>query len=196
MGDADHDHNQNQNQNQDHNHEREQAHEPESGHEQAHEHGSNHDQEPDHDDHDHEVHSTPEDDRTHVLVPLDATALLERVLSYAFDHHPNAQITVLHVATVPTDAPLEFSGGPSAWHDNSDAVFERANALAADYNRSIDTDVTFGQPARAILEYEQDEAVDAIVLGSHGRSRVEKLLLGSVANTVSRRASVPVTIVR
>ncbi|ELY92364.1 UspA domain-containing protein [Natrialba hulunbeirensis JCM 10989] len=179
-------------------------HDTDTGHNHNNDHdtdtGHNHNN--DHNDHDHNHHSTnnhdtsPEPDRDHILVPLDATPLLEDTLSYAFDHHPNARLTVLHVATVPTDAPLEFSGEQSAWHDNSEAVFERAAALAAERDRSIETTVTFGQPARAILEYERDEAVDGIVLGSHGRSRVEKLLLGSVANTVSRRASVPVTIVR
>lgn len=133
----------------------------------------------------------------HVLVPLDSTPLLETVLSYALEHHPEAEITVLHVATAPEDAPLEFTPeGVEEWRNDSDSVFDRATEVAAEYDRTIETAVVFGHPAQAILQYEREEDVDAIVLGSHGRHGLERLLLGSVANTVTRRASVPVTVVR
>jgi nucleotide-binding universal stress UspA family protein len=53
-----------------------------------------------------------------------------------------------------------------------------------------------GRPSRAIVEYAEEHDIDHIVMGSHGRSGVTRILLGSVAETVVRRSPVPVTIVR
>jgi nucleotide-binding universal stress UspA family protein len=54
----------------------------------------------------------------------------------------------------------------------------------------------FGDPARTIVDYVDDEAVDLVVMGSHGRSLVSRALIGDTAYTVVRRASAPVTLVR
>ncbi|MDJ1431766.1 universal stress protein [Halostagnicola sp. A-GB9-2] len=134
----------------------------------------------------------------HVLVPIDETSLLEDVVAYALERYPEAEVTVLHVLTVAEDAPLGLESAPAAeeWRDTPLDLFERAEEVASDYGREIETITLFGQTARTILEYEQEAGVDAIVLGSHGRHGLERLLIGSVAETIAQRASVPVTIVR
>jgi nucleotide-binding universal stress UspA family protein len=53
-----------------------------------------------------------------------------------------------------------------------------------------------GKPARAIVEYADDHDIDQIVMGSHGRSGVTRILLGSVAESVVRDSTVPVTVAR
>jgi nucleotide-binding universal stress UspA family protein len=60
----------------------------------------------------------------------------------------------------------------------------------------VTTDVVFGSPARAIVEYAQENAVNLIVMGTHGRGAVAHLLLGSVAERVVRTAECPVLTVR
>jgi nucleotide-binding universal stress UspA family protein len=54
--------------------------------------------------------------------------------------------------------------------------------------------VEVGIPAEKIVEY-AEENVDAIVMGTHGRSGVRRVLLGSVTDNVVRTASVPVVTV-
>lgn len=76
------------------------------------------------------------------------------------------------------------------------ALFDAARQRAADRGREIETELLTGQPAAAVCEYAAERAVDRIVVGSHGRSGVARLLLGSVAERIARRAPVPVTIVR
>jgi K+-sensing histidine kinase KdpD len=51
-------------------------------------------------------------------------------------------------------------------------------------------------PANAILEYAAEHGIDFIVMGTHGRSMVAHLLLGSVTETVVRSAPCPVLTVR
>ena len=58
------------------------------------------------------------------------------------------------------------------------------------------TDVLTGPVAGTIVEYAQAHAVDLIVMGTHGRSGMAHLLLGSVAEKVVRTAPCPVLTVR
>ncbi len=52
------------------------------------------------------------------------------------------------------------------------------------------------QPAAAIVRFAREQAVDEIVMGSHGRGAVATLLLGSVAREVVRLADIPVTLIK
>lgn len=53
-----------------------------------------------------------------------------------------------------------------------------------------------GVPANVICELGEDEAVDLIIVGSHGKGSVQRALLGSVSQAVVRHATVPVLVVR
>jgi nucleotide-binding universal stress UspA family protein len=53
-----------------------------------------------------------------------------------------------------------------------------------------------GEPGPAIVEAAESEGADMVVVGSHGRGRVGRLVLGSVSDHVVRNASCPVLIVR
>ena len=80
------------------------------------------------------------------------------------------------------------------------SVLADAADLAEEYGANVRTTtiVEWGpnRPADAILTYIDDNDVDHVIMGSHGRSGVSRLLLGSVAETVARRSPAPVTVVR
>jgi len=67
----------------------------------------------------------------------------------------------------------------------------RVRGLEAD-----DKVLLMGSPAQALLQYAKTHAIDMIVLGTHGRSSVARLMLGSVTETVVHNAEVPVLTVR
>ena len=137
----------------------------------------------------------------HVLVPIDDSPLAERALDFAMAAHPEADLTVLHVVDY-----VEESYGAELLlgaEELRERARERARALAddaleraADHRGTTTTVTEFGKPATVISEYAGEHAVDLIVIGSHGRSPLSRVLLGDVADTVVRRAPVPVTIVR
>src|SRR5215475_5651686 len=56
--------------------------------------------------------------------------------------------------------------------------------------------VTVGKPAEEILQVAHDEAIDLIVMGTHGRTGLRHVLLGSIAETVVRTAPCPVFTVK
>ncbi len=52
--------------------------------------------------------------------------------------------------------------------------------------------ILIGDPAHEIIQYAQDEEIDLIIMGSHGRKGLEKALFGSVAEKVVKNSPVPV----
>jgi nucleotide-binding universal stress UspA family protein len=135
-----------------------------------------------------------------ILVPMDDSEMARQALEYALENHPDAEITVLHVA-----------GGPSPWgavatsialeddiqeaaEERAEAVFADARELAAEYDVDITTEVRLGDPTRAILNRTED--FDAVVIGSHGGSLSDRLIVGNVAQKVFRRSPIPVIVAR
>ncbi|ELY59493.1 UspA domain-containing protein [Natronococcus amylolyticus DSM 10524] len=138
-----------------------------------------------------------------ILVPMDDSDQAGHALAYALENFPDADVSVLHVVGVPSmmmgDAvslTLEDDLDEAA-AGRAEPVFERAREIAAERDRAIDTVVGVGHPARNILD--RAEEYDTIVVGSHGADRgraSRRFLVGNVAETVSKRSPVPVTIVR
>lgn len=62
-------------------------------------------------------------------------------------------------------------------------------AVGDETNLDVKADIRTGIPADVLLEAIEELGVDLIVVGSHGRQGVERLLLGSVAEKISRKAT-------
>ncbi|MCL7417376.1 MAG: universal stress protein [Halalkalicoccus sp.] len=135
-----------------------------------------------------------------VLVAMDDSEMAERALEFAFEAHPDSEITVLSVVGVPSWFMGEAVGLslsedlPEAAEEHAQRVLDRAREIAAEHDRGIDTAVALGSPSRAIVE--RAEGFDVVVVGSHGRDLSSRLLIGNTAETVVRRSPVPVTVVR
>lgn len=137
---------------------------------------------------------------TNILVPIDFSPCAERALDYACElaaklgakvHVINALGTTLPELSVAlTDQMLA-----SLRHSNAavlDKLVEPRRSLAAFGElRVVDDD-----PRDAILAAAAAVHADLIVIGTHGRRGVSRLVLGSVAEDVMRRAPCPVLAVR
>jgi len=80
-----------------------------------------------------------------------------------------------------------------------EAAQANLNAAAADLRASgipVETMIQAGQPAETILDVARSDDVDMIAMTTHGRSGIQRFLLGSVADRVVRHAHVPVLLVR
>jgi len=142
----------------------------------------------------------------HILVPIDGSEPAWNALDHAAEQYAGERITVLHVVDPVEDVYLGLEGG---YYDAEvgDRAAEHGEELCEEarerFGESGDLDATdfrtaveAGNPARTIVDYAEEHGVDHIVMGSHGRTGVARVLLGSVAETVVRRAPIPVTVVR
>lgn len=140
---------------------------------------------------------------SHVLVPVDGSPLSTTALDTALETFPDATVTVLYVIDpIESVYAVESGGLPVAndWYEQAEAraesIFEAVGANVEAAGREVDTATEIGRPAHEILRYADDHGADHVVMGSHGRRGLDRLLLGSVAETVLRRSTVPVTVVR
>lgn len=137
------------------------------------------------------------------LVPFDGSPLSKRALKRALDQHPDGPIVALFILDpLMVVYEAEAGGLPAATEIEerltalADEVCGEAETIAAESGSHIKTATAMGQPAREILRYVAAHDVDHVVMGSHGRRGLSRLVLGSVAERVVREAPVPVTIVR
>lgn len=140
-----------------------------------------------------------------VLVAVDGSEEAVNALRFAVDEWPDAAITLLHVinpAESATGAEGGFPGAVDQWYDSANQRGERILSKAADaVDVEVDTRLEIGRPTATILDVAADEddetePFDHIVLASQGRTGLSRVVLGSVAEGVVRRATVPVTVVR
>jgi nucleotide-binding universal stress UspA family protein len=137
---------------------------------------------------------------TRILVAIDFSDVADAALEYGrtLAEHFHADLHLLHVAgdllaANPALAYIPDLSGAQREAEQSarNQLFERAaaaKAVAAVHHRVV----TSNTPAEAIVTYAQTAAIDLIVIGTHGRSGMSRLLMGSVAERVVRTAPCPV----
>ena len=137
-----------------------------------------------------------------ILVPFDGSPKSVDALDLVFDHFPDAAVTALYVIEVP-DGRWAQAVGPELQvpvtdrhREYAEELFESARNRADAHGRELDTAVVTGEPDHRIVERAEAESVDLIVIGSHGREGISRILLGSVAEKVVRRSPVSVLVVR
>ena len=80
--------------------------------------------------------------------------------------------------------------------DHGDEILSELKEYGKEFGLDVRTIKREGIPADEIVSVAEEEDADLIVIGSFGRSALEKLLLGSVAEKVIRHAPCPVLVVR
>ncbi|WP_440769618.1 universal stress protein [Natronorubrum sp. DTA28] len=135
-----------------------------------------------------------------ILVPYDGSPPAKKALEYAFEKFTDPDVTALYVVPVPDgyrEAFVETDDRvPIADEEGGRTILEEAADIATERGRELTTELDTGEPNHVIVERAENEEYDTIVIGSHGRAGVSRLLLGSVAENVVRRATVPVVVVR
>lgn len=138
-----------------------------------------------------------------VLIAVDTSGFAEDLIQavVANIRHENAEVLVLHVLQpVDTVPPPEMSQGYAPELEGEKqparALVER---IADELHKSgfaAQTAVRIGDVAKTILDNAAEWRADLIAVGSHGQRSIHDFLLGSVAESVARRARCSVIIVR
>jgi nucleotide-binding universal stress UspA family protein len=136
-----------------------------------------------------------------VLVPLDETVEAEGVVDLVADlaKGGGASVRLLHVAPVPDN--VVSDGKIVAYADQEGA---RLESEGMDYLRAIEARlgvpaecvVRFGEPVREILTEADAFGADLVVMSTKAASGLSRVVLGSVAELVLRKAAAPVMLYR
>lgn len=128
-----------------------------------------------------------------ILVPTDFSPAAGEALRIAREGFTDAEICLLHVLepkrlASALSSPVHSSDETKAL---SGKLLERLNVLSQAGEESL---VEIGSPAETILNRAATWQADLIVMGTHGRTGLAHLLMGSVAENVVRKAALPVLI--
>jgi len=137
-----------------------------------------------------------------ILVPLDGSARAERALPVAarIARSTNGSLVFYRAVPIPSTYGAMYAGVSL-----SQTIIDDDTAAAKTYLEElkqvellrgipVECAVEVGVPAGLILEQAEGQKVDLIVLCSHGRTGLGRWVLGSVAEHISRQASVPVLV--
>jgi nucleotide-binding universal stress UspA family protein len=139
-----------------------------------------------------------------ILYPTDFSEVSKKAISYIkqLKEAGTQEIVVLHVLNEKgIEAMALYASG------SFDELLQRVEKEAADEMKEIEAvlkesgfkvklRIEIGIPLTDILKVEEEEGVSVIVIGSHGKSNVKEMLLGSVSEKVIRKSKNPVLVIK
>ncbi len=141
-----------------------------------------------------------------VLVAIDGSESSLRAMAMAAEMAKvfDAKLVAISVASLPEYTLMEYSGASSAAtermrkaaEDQARAALERAQGVAKRHGVEAETLMDFGPVKESLLYAVSKCHPDVLVVGSRGLSRLKKLLLGSVSETMIRYADCPVFVMK
>jgi len=133
-----------------------------------------------------------------ILVPTDFSTASDAALpaAEALAKQSHASLLILHVE----EPPMAYGAG-ELYYGLPEPGSERILKMLEDVRPSDPTvaythRLTMGDPAGEIVRIAGEEGAEMIVLGTHGRTGMTRMLMGSVAEAVVRRAPCPVLVYR
>lgn len=140
-----------------------------------------------------------------ILVPLDGSLRAEQAIPVAARIASASRSSILLVRVI--DLFLDFSwpmagvsvdlaGALEVARASANAYLEEMAEVDAVRGLNVTTKAIEGKPADALLSVAQDMKADLIVMSSHGHTGLKRWVLGSVAQVIERRSSIPVLILR
>lgn len=137
-----------------------------------------------------------------ILVALDGSEVSQRALVKAADEARlwNARLHAIYVvetglfSSLPLDNTVEIMF--RVLEKEGEAVLERAKKYCSENGTTITTHIKQGHAGSEIVALAMQENADLIVVGSHGKSNTDRLLIGSVSTFVVTHSTVSTMVVR
>jgi nucleotide-binding universal stress UspA family protein len=132
-----------------------------------------------------------------ILFPTDFSHTGDAALEYATSLAENwgAKLFIVHVE----EHPLAYGGGEMYYgvlEPDTEALRKMLEAVVPKGKVAYEHHLLMGEPAQAVVDFAREKDVDLIVLGTHGRSGLTRLVMGSVAEAIVRSAHCPVLTVK
>lgn len=129
-----------------------------------------------------------------IVFPTDFSTSSDAALEHAagLARDMGGRLLIVHVE----EPPLAYGGGemyygvPEPDHGAVEKMLAKVKPHTADVG--YEHHLLIGSPADEIVRFADEQSADLIVMGTHGRSGLRRMLMGSVAEAVVRRANCPV----
>ncbi len=137
-----------------------------------------------------------------ILCPTDYSATSDNAVRYAveFARKVGAHVRFLHILSAGTPPEITVNvSEPAAEQQEDDFLPDSfSSLLMAEKKKGLDADfrILKGEAATVIAEQASSWGADLIIMGSHGRSGLHRLMMGSVAEEVFRSSDIPVLLVK
>jgi nucleotide-binding universal stress UspA family protein len=139
-----------------------------------------------------------------ILYPTDFSDVSKKALEFVkgLKEAGSEEVVVLHVvdtrhfAGADIGSAVDMAMLEEAMEEKAHTEIDAVADELTDYGFFVKARVEHGIPIREILRVEGEEDASLIVIGSHGKSNVKEMLLGSVSETVIRKAKKPVIVVK
>jgi nucleotide-binding universal stress UspA family protein len=137
-----------------------------------------------------------------ILVAIDGSAVSERAfyaaveqaVAWKADLHAVYVVETGLFSDIPADNKLEVMY--SLLEQEGNGALDRVKEIARKKNVSLTTHFEQGHAGDAIIKMAESVKADLVIMGSHGKSNVDRLLLGSVSSFVVEHSPVSVLVVR
>ena len=139
---------------------------------------------------------------TNIFVPVDLDKNTEAIADYAtfIAGFFKAKVTLFHA--VEFFAPTEMALGSFSYEDYTSQSLDNAGkrlaelvSVCAGKGCTCSSKVMVGDIVDSVVDTAKEDGADLIIMGTHGKRGIEKILLGSVAERVLKRAHCPVLVV-
>ncbi len=137
-----------------------------------------------------------------ILVAIDGSKASEQAFEYAMKEAAlhGAKLHVVYVvetglfSSLPADNTVEIMY--SALEKEGEEVLAKARTLAKERGVPLATSIQQGHAGNEIVNLAEQQKADLIVVGSHGKSKADRLLLGSISNYVVTHGTITTLVVR
>ncbi len=138
------------------------------------------------------------------LIAIDGSEHALRALRYVLDHQDffsaNPELVLVNVHLPVPSARAKAVLGSAAieqyYREDAEEALAPARAVLAGKPCRVTERLIVGQPAEEIINAAQQDGCDLIIIGTHGRSAIGNLLMGSVAMRVIATSPIPVLSVK
>jgi nucleotide-binding universal stress UspA family protein len=138
-----------------------------------------------------------------ILVPVDGSKYSLRALDVVLgrrSHEKESEIHLLNVQLPVDSGHARMFVSEEALHDYHQAEgissLEEAGKILDEAHVSYSQHVLVGHISETIVRFAQEKGFDEIVMGTHGRTGLTHLLLGSIASEIVKKSELPVTLVK
>jgi nucleotide-binding universal stress UspA family protein len=135
-----------------------------------------------------------------ILLPTDGSGPSDAARDHAISLAATYDATLHVVYAIDDDAlraaRIDSDVVVAGFEEEGARLTEEVATAAAEAGVACETAVLHGRPATVITDFAADHDMDLIVMGTHGRHGVQRILLGSVTERVVRTSTVPVLTVQ